>query len=190
MDKEFFKRFTEWQNYAHYLLNAVFITFYYVMFGNFSKMIVLMFIELAVVLFISDILVHLTFGTFKIINGWIDKLELFIIKKIPFFANKERNRKIVYYGLMIALVIDVILTYVAIEFVGLNEQNQIYELFKNFNFTLLFNHFNAIVLVILAYQNAKMKQEGNRVSWCVFSFYFFAMVWNSYAIVGRLAGWR
>lgn len=72
MAKGYFDRFTEWQNYAHYLLNAVFITFYYVMFGNFNKTVIGMFFELFIVLTISDSIVHFIFWNLPKPYRWRD----------------------------------------------------------------------------------------------------------------------
>lgn len=54
----YFKRFVQWQNYAHYALNAVLLTAYYGLFATFDKSYLAMGVELAIALLVSDSIVH------------------------------------------------------------------------------------------------------------------------------------
>lgn len=61
MGKSYFKRFVEWQNYVHYILNALFLVVEVLAFklyglGNFA-----MFLWLTLLIFLNDTVIHAIF---------------------------------------------------------------------------------------------------------------------------------
>jgi len=55
---KFFKRFMEWQNYVHYLLNAIFLSAEVLLFKLYGLNWFLMLLVIAVLLFVNDSVIH------------------------------------------------------------------------------------------------------------------------------------